>query len=153
MSTLELSSPAFEDGERIPERYGYTEENVNPPLSIEGVPEEAESLALIVDDPDAREPAGKVWDHWLVWNIDPATEEIPEDWDPEADGATEGENDYGERGYGGPNPPDREHTYRFRLYALDARFKQETSMDKADLEDAMTEHVLGDGLLRGTYAP
>jgi len=69
MSDLDLTSPAFADGDPIPERYGYTADDVNPPLSIAGVPEEAESLALIVDDPDAMEPAGKVWDHWLVWNV------------------------------------------------------------------------------------
>ena len=83
MSDLQLSSPAFGDGERIPEAYGYTERNVNPPLTVSGVPAAAESLALIVDDPDAREPAGKVWDHWLVWDVPPDVTEIPEDWSAE----------------------------------------------------------------------
>ncbi|MFB6121384.1 MAG: YbhB/YbcL family Raf kinase inhibitor-like protein, partial [Halobacteriaceae archaeon] len=147
---LELTSPAFDDGEPIPERHGYTEADVNPPLSIDGVPDDAESLALVVDDPDAREPAGKVWDHWVVWNMDPDTTEMPEDW--AAASAVEGENDYGERGYGGPNPPDREHTYRFRLYALDTELDLPPGASKADLEDAMAGHVVAEASLTGTYA-
>ena len=153
MSTLELSSPAFADGARIPEQYGYTERNVNPPLTVVGVPAEAASIALVVDDPDAQEPAGKIWDHWLVWNVPTDIEEIPEDWDASADGAAEGQNDYGEHGYGGPNPPDREHTYQFRLYALDTTLDLSPSADKAELQDAMTGHVVADATLSGTYAP
>lgn len=151
MTELNLSSPEFEDGDPIPEKYGYTEANVNPPLTIRGVPSAAESLALIVDDPDAKEPAGKVWDHWLVWNVSPDREEIPEDW--AADEATEGQNDYGEAGYGGPNPPDREHTYRFRLYALDTTLDLSPAATKDDLIDAMTGHVVDKARLDGTYAP
>ncbi|WP_424019509.1 YbhB/YbcL family Raf kinase inhibitor-like protein [Halorientalis pallida] len=151
MSDLRLESPAFEDGERIPEKYGYTEDDVNPPLHVENVPDGAVSLVLIVDDPDAMEPAGKIWDHWLVWDIDPDIGEIPEDW--AADDATEGQNDYGEHGYGGPNPPDREHTYRFRLYALDATLDLPASTGKGDLEDEMMGQVLANARLEGTYAP
>lgn len=151
MATLQLTSPAFEDGEPIPHRYGYTEENVNPPLEVDGVPDEAESLALVVDDPDAMGPAGKVWDHWLVWNLDPDTESIPEDWD--ATGAVEGENSYGGRDYGGPNPPDREHTYRFRLYALDSSLDLAAGATKDELEATMDGRVLAETLLEGTYVP
>jgi Raf kinase inhibitor-like YbhB/YbcL family protein len=151
MTGLTLSSPEFEDGEPIPEKYGYTEANVNPPLTIHDVPAEAESLALLVDDPDAKEPAGKVWDHWTVWNISPDRESIPEDWS--ADEATEGQNDYGEQGYGGPNPPDRKHTYRFRLYALDTTLDLSPSATKEDLVDAMTGHVVDKARIDGTYAP
>jgi len=153
VSELRLRSPAFEDGGRIPERFGYTEANVNPPLTISGVPEDAESLALIADDPDAMEPAGKVWDHWLVWNVPADVGELPENWSPGEVGATEGQNDYGEHGYGGPNPPDREHTYEFRLYALDTTLDLSAAADKEALRDAMTGHVLADALLEGTYAP
>jgi len=151
--TLELHSPAFADGEAIPREYGYTERNVNPPLRIEGVPEGTASLVLVVDDPDAVEPAGKVWDHWLVWNVAPDATEIPEGWDPAAEGAVEGQNDYGEHGYGGPNPPDREHTYRFRLYAADVSLDLGPDADKEGLEDALTGHVLDSARLEGTYAP
>jgi len=74
-------------------------------------------MTLIVDDPDAVEPAGEVWLHWLVWNLPPSRTEVPEDWEPTE--AVEGVNDFGDRGYGGPAPSDGTHTYRFKLYALD----------------------------------
>lgn len=148
---LEVTSQAFANGERIPEKYGYTAANVNPPLSIAGQPAGTESLALVVDDPDAMEPAGKIWDHWVVWNIDPDRETIPEEWG--GAGATEGRNDFGERGYGGPNPPDREHTYRFGVYALDTTLELPAGAKKADLESAMKGHVLEKAQLEGTFAP
>lgn len=151
MTSLQLTSSAFDHGDSIPDQYGYSARNVNPPLSVSGVPDDAETLALVVDDPDAVEPAGKVWDHWVVWNVDPETHEIPEDWTPTA--AKEGQNSYGERGYGGPNPPDREHTYRFTLYALDTSLDLESGATKADLERAMEGHVLAETVLEGTYAP
>ncbi|MDL5361082.1 YbhB/YbcL family Raf kinase inhibitor-like protein [Halalkalicoccus sp. NIPERK01] len=152
MGDLTLTSPAFDDGEPIPEKHGYEAENVSPPLSVSGVPDGAESLALVVDDPDAMEPAGKVWDHWIVWNV-PVNAEILEGWNPSADGATEGTTDFDETGYGGPAPPDREHTYRFRLYALDTTIDLPSSAGKDDLEDAIEGHVLDEASLRGTYAP
>ena len=148
---MELSSSAFRDGDPIPAKYGYTASNVNPPLTIADVPGEAASLALIVDDPDAVDPAGKVWDHWLVWNIDPETADIPEDWD--GAGAVLGRTDFGENRYGGPNPPDRRHTYEFRLYALDTTLSLERGETKDQLEEAMAGHVLAEATLRGTYAP
>ncbi len=151
MGNLKLTSPAFNDGEPIPRKYGYKEENVNPPLEIRGAPEDAESLALVVDDPDAREPAGKIWDHWVVWNIEPNTTSIPEDEKPP--GAVEGQTDYGKRGYGGPNPPDKQHTYRFKLYALDTTLNIPTSSTKKDLREAMKGHVIDKTLLTGTYSP
>lgn len=150
MAEFALTSPAFRDGDPIPREYGYEERNVNPPLRIENVPEEAESLALIVDDPDAKEPAGKVWDHWLVWNVDPGIERIPEAWEPDA---LEGRNDFGEVGYGGPNPPDREHTYEFTLYALDDTLELSSSATKGDLTEAMSGHIVAQSQLTGTYAP
>ena len=148
---IELKSTAFSHGEKIPRKDGYTEKNVNPPLEINGVPDEAESLVLIMDDPDAMEPAGKVWDHWVLWNIEPNTRDIPEGETPP--GAVEGRNDYGQRGYGGPNPPDREHTYKFKLYALDKTLKLPPSSTKADVRESIKGHVLDKTLLEGTYAP
>ena len=76
---LRLTSPVFDDGEEIPGEYGYDAENVNPPLEIDDVPDDAESLVLVMDDPDAVEPAGRIWVHWLVLNIPPETSTIPED--------------------------------------------------------------------------
>jgi len=152
MSEFTLSSPAFDDGERIPEKHGHDAADVSPPLTVSGVPDEATSLALVMDDPDAVEPAGTIWDHWVVWNVPPDAT-LPEGWDPEADGASEGTNDFGERGYGGPAPPDREHTYRFRLFALDTALDLPASADKEDLKVAMSGHVLDEAKLTGTYAP
>jgi Raf kinase inhibitor-like YbhB/YbcL family protein len=153
MTELTLESPAFEDGDRIPEKYGHEEANVNPPLEVAGQPENAESLSLVVDDPDAREPAGKIWDHWVVWDIDPSIGLIPEDWDATAAGATEGRNDYGESGWGGPDPPDREHTYRFLLYALDEELGLGPGATKDEVYDAAEGLVVGKANLEGTYAP
>jgi len=153
MTDLELASPAFGDGDPIPREYGYTERNVNPPLRISRVPDGTASLAIVMDDPDAVEPAGKVWDHWLVWNVPPGTTEIPAGWDPGSVGAVEGQNDFGEAGYGGPNPPDREHTYEFRLYALDGTLDLPPGATKGTFEDAATGHLLDSDTLRGTYAP
>ncbi|WP_049888932.1 YbhB/YbcL family Raf kinase inhibitor-like protein [Natronococcus occultus] len=151
MATLTLTSPAFDSGARIPDRYGYDEDNVNPPLEIDGVPEDAETLALIVDDPDAVEPAGTIWDHWVVWNVPAETGTIPEDWSD--DDATEGTNDFGEVGYGGPSPPDREHTYRFAVFALETSFDLGSGTDADGLREAMEGYVLADATLEGTYAP
>jgi len=149
MGELTLASPAFDDGDRIPQKYGYTADDVNPPLEIGGVPDDAEVLALIVDDPDARAPAGKIWDHWVVWNVPTTTATIPEDWNPTE--AAEGTNDYGEHGYGGPNPPDREHTYRFELSALDTTLELSGDAGADDLRSAMEGHVLEQARLEGTY--
>ncbi|WP_336359184.1 YbhB/YbcL family Raf kinase inhibitor-like protein [Haladaptatus sp. ZSTT2] len=151
MTTFTLTSSAFADSEPIPRKYGYKAENVNPPLSIAGVPEGTQSLALVMDDPDAMEPARKVWDHWVVWNVAPTMTEISEGWNQA--GATVGKNSFGESGYGGPSPPDKAHTYRFFAYALDKTLSLEAGATKADLQSAMEGHVLAESLLTGTYAP
>lgn len=148
-NTLALASPAFDDGERIPEKYGYDAENVNPPLEIKNVPEATDSLVIVVDDPDAVEPAGKVWVHWIVWNIPPAVTTIPEGWRP--DEAVEGTNDFSEIGYGGPSPPDSEHRYRFKLFALDTKLELSSDADAERLETAMEGHVIERVQLDGTY--
>ena len=146
---MKLESPVFEDDEEIPKKYGYQRENVNPELHISGVPEEAESLILIVDDPDALGPAGKIWDHWVLFDINPETEVIDEDSAP----GTEGENDYEETGYGGPNPPDGEHTYIFRLYALDTELGLARDVPRKRVEEEMENHVLEKTELKGRYRP
>ncbi|WP_232688947.1 YbhB/YbcL family Raf kinase inhibitor-like protein [Halobacterium zhouii] len=151
MTDLILRSPAFEDGGRIPDRYGYTEENINPPLTIEGVPAESASLVLIVDSPNPRSSSKDVWNHWLVWDIPPTLEEIPEGWDPEQ--ATEGQNDFGEHGYGGPNPTGQEQTYRFRLYALETTLGLPSVTEKEELVDAVVGNIIDKTRLEGTAAP
>jgi Raf kinase inhibitor-like YbhB/YbcL family protein len=148
---MQLTSSVFDNGEPIPRQYGYTADNVNPPLRVAGVPASAASLALIMDDPDAVEPAGKIWTHWLIWNIDPAVSEIPEDWG--AVGATEGDNDYGETDYGGPNPPDGRHTYRCQLYALDTTLSLPAGASEDELENDIEGHIVAETVLEGTYAP
>lgn len=148
---MELRSPAFHDREAIPRKYGYRADNVSPPLDIIEVPQGTESLALVMDDPDAVKPAGRVWDHWVLWNMDPDTGSIPEGSPPPE--AKEGMTDYGERGYGGPNPPDGVHSYRFRLFALDTRLDLPESATGDDLERAMDGHVIEKAGLYGTYAP
>ncbi|PSP61966.1 YbhB/YbcL family Raf kinase inhibitor-like protein [Halobacteriales archaeon QH_8_64_26] len=152
-SDLSLSSPAFADGDPIPERCGYRNENVNPPLAIDGTPPETESFVLIVDDPDAMESSGKVWEHWVVWNVPVSTGTIPEDWDSSSTEAREGSNDYGEIGYGGPDPPDQEHTYRFGLYALDTTLAVDSGARKNEVNRGMHGHVLAHAQLEGTYVP
>lgn len=148
---LSLTSPAFEAGGRIPAKYGHARQNVNPPLTISGTPNGAESLTLVMDDPDAVDPAGKVWLHWLVWNIPPQRAEIPEGWNPTD--ATEGVNDFGERGYGGPDPPDDIHAYRFKLFALDTKLDLNADATKKGIGRAMDDHVIAQTQLEGTYAP
>ena len=146
---MKLTSPAFEDGENIPEKHGYKRENVNPPLEILGVPSDTKSLVLLMDDPDAIEPAGKIWDHWTVWNIDPSNTEISEGQSP----GTEGITDFQQRGYGGPNPPDGTHRYRFRVYAIDTELDLSSDSDKEDVLKAMEDHVLEEAQLEGKYDP
>ena len=148
---MRLSSPTFSDGESIPDKHGYEMENTNPPLEIGEVPTDAVSLALVLDDPDAQEPAGKIWDHWVVWNISPDISRIEEGSIPS--GATEGRNDFDETGYGGPRPPDQEHTYHFRLHALDTELDLDPGASKEDLRERMETHIIDETELRGTYAP
>lgn len=148
---LRIESSAFSDGSEIPRKFGYKNENSSPPFKISGVPKEAKSLALIMDDPDAVGAVGKVWVHWLVWNIDPATTEITESTIP--NGAIEGKTDFDEIGYGGPAPPDKRHTYVFKLFALDSKLGLIDGSIKQDLDNVMHGHIIEDTTLKGTYTP
>ena len=111
--------------------------NSSPPLTIEGVPENTISLALIMDDPDAMGAVGKVWVHWVLWNIEPDTIEVKENSIPS--NSVEGETDFGEVGYGGPAPPDKEHTYIFKLYALDKKLELKKGSTKKEIEETMKD--------------
>ena len=146
MGNLELTSSAFEDGGEIPRKYGYKNGNREPPLTMNGVPEGTKSLALIMDDPDAMGAVGKVWVHWVMWNIDPTNTELENLME-------EGMTDFGEVGYGGPAPPDKRHTYVFKLYALDSELDLPDKSTKADVEKAMEGHIVDQTILEGTYAP
>ncbi len=149
--SLQLSSPEFDDGGRLPDYTGYANENECPPLNISGVPDEAESLVLVFDDPDAEPVAGHTWDHWLVWDIPGEVREIPRDWS--ADDATEGYNDYMEQGYGGPSPPDGTHVYRFKLVALDGELgaAEPTRKQRLGSAIAMGAEVVGATQLEAEY--
>lgn len=146
-----VSSSAFDDGGEIPRKYGNGAENINPPLAISNVPDDAESLAIVIDDPDAVDVVGEIFVHWLVWNVPADTTSIPEDWSAES--AVEGENDFGSVGYGGPAPPDEPHTYRFKGFALDAELDLEAGATVEDLGPALSGHIIARAQTEGTYAP
>lgn len=148
-TSLDLSSPAFDDGGRLPRWTGRSASDENPPLTIHGVPPEAASLAILLEDPDAEAVAGTVWTHWLVYDIPPDRRTIPRDWDPET--AAEGRNDFEETGYGGPSPPDGEHTYVFRLYALSEEPSLFEHPTAEDLQRSIKGLVVAEDELRGTY--
>jgi len=148
---MNLESTSFKNGEVIPRKYGYKNENVNPPLKIKDVPNDAKSLVLIMDDPDAMGAVGKIWVHWLVWNIDPNTEQIKENSIPK--NSIQGKTDFGEFSYGGPAPPDKEHMYIFKLYALDSDLNLKEGSTKNQLEEIMKNHIISEARLQGRYAP
>jgi Raf kinase inhibitor-like YbhB/YbcL family protein len=145
MKELIVKSPAFLPNQEIPEKYGCNGESTNPPLTIEGVPKEAKSLAIIVDDPDA--PRG-TFDHWVMWNVSPTTTSIGEDVAP----GTEGLNGMREHGYTGPCPPSGTHRYFFKAYALDTELGLGANSMKRDLEKAMQGHILAQGELVGLFS-
>ncbi len=148
---MKIESTAFQNGGEIPRKYGFKKDNINPALIINDVPADAKSLALVMDDPDAMGAVGKVWVHWVVWNIDPNTGEIKENSIPS--NSIQGKTDFGEIAYGGPAPPDKEHTYLFKLYALDDKLNLEEGATKSQLEEAMKNHVIAESKLEGRYAP
>jgi Raf kinase inhibitor-like YbhB/YbcL family protein len=148
---LILQSTSFEDGGEIPKKYGYKYDNVNPPLKIRQVPPSAKSLALIMDDPDAMGAVGKLWVHWVVWNLEPKESDISESSLPKD--AMQGTTDFGEIGYGGPAPPDKRHTYVFKLYALNSKITLKSGATKRQVEEAMQNHIITQTSLSGTFAP
>lgn len=148
MSNLKLTSSAFENNKSIPSKYTCDGNDISPPLSISGAPEGTKSLVLIMDDPDAIKPAGKVWDHWIVWNIPPTTTGIPEGQEPVG---VHGTGTGGNNDYSGPCPPDAEHHYFFKLYALDIMLDVAEGASKADIEQAMESHIIQKTELIGSY--
>lgn len=131
----------------IPSQYSRQGGDKSPPLHIEEVPERTKSLALIMDDPDAP---GGTFNHWILFNISPMTKEIREDSPPVM--ATQGRNDWGEIGYGGPKPPSGEHRYFFRIFALDTVFPLGRGATRADVERAIENHMVEEAELMGRYA-
>ena len=151
MGEITLESSAFTSGGEIPKKYGYKYDNQSPPLKIGSVPSDSKSLVLVMDDPDAMGAVGKVWVHWLMWNIEPSITEILEDSTPS--GSVEGKTDFGEINYGGPAPPDKRHTYVFKLYALNSKLDLPKGSTKEQLEQEIKDKILEDATLTGTYTP
>ena len=143
---MKIKSSAFENNQNIPSKYTCDGQDINPPLEFLGVPKEAKTLALIVDDPDA--PNGN-WDHWIVFNIAASIKTIEEG--KASKGATEIRNDFGKTSYGGPCPPSEKHRYFFKLYALDSKLELDFSARKKDLLEAMEGHILDKAELIGLY--
>ncbi len=150
---LKVQSPAFANGAAISAQYTCKGANVSPPLHWSGVPKNGQSLALIVNDPDA--PSGD-YTHWLVYGMAPNVSHLPEDVEktPEVAGiGRQGTNDFRNIGYGGPcPPPGRPHRYFFRVYALDTAIELPAGATRRDLEDAIQGHVIAQGELMGTFA-
>ncbi len=151
--TLKIESSAFAPGGEIPTRYTGEGEDISPPLSWSGVPSGTKSLALIVDDPDAPDPAAPkmVWVHWVLYNSPPSATGLAEAVKTLPAGTGEGLNDWKRTGYGGPMPPIGRHRYFHKLYAIDTALKLSGKPQKADVEAAMRGHVLAEATLMGTY--
>ncbi len=155
---LSIRSTAFEPNGPIPARFTCEGDDVSPPLEWSGVPDGAKSLVLIVDDPDAPDPAAPktTYVHWVLYDIPPTATGLAEAMGADAlpPGTREGQNDWKRRGYGGPCPPVGRHRYFFKLFALDAPLGAlggQGGATKHDVEAAMSGHVLGASELMGTY--
>jgi len=140
-----IRSPAFREGSAIPSKYTCDGEDISPPLSIENIPSDTVSLALVVDDSDA--PMG-TWDHWVLFNISPETTKIGEGGKPQG---PDGNTSWNKTGYGGPCPPDGEHRYFFKIYALDTKLGLGDGATKEEVLEAMKGHVLSESELMGVY--
>ena len=142
MSEFSISSHDFNEGEEIPKKFGYKFENQQPQIDFKNILDGTKTIALIMDDHDAMGAVGKVWVHWLEYHyVNDITTII------------QGKNDFGETGYGGPAPPDKRHTYIFKVYALDTVLELKEGYSKQELEDAMKGHIIAEAKLTGTFAP
>jgi Raf kinase inhibitor-like YbhB/YbcL family protein len=151
--TLKLTSTALTHEGQIPSKYTCDGQDISPPLVWSGLPAKAKSLVLIVDDPDAPDPAAPkmTWVHWVLYNIPPSASALPEAARQLPAGTLEGVNDWKRTGYGGPCPPIGRHRYFFKLYALDTLLPDLGKPSKAKLEAQMKGHVIAQGELVGTY--
>jgi len=153
--TMQLISSAFKHQNDIPSKYTCEDEDISPALSWSGVPQGARSMALIVDDPDAPDPAAPrmIWCHWLLYNIPPQTDHLAESMkvDELPPGTLQGKNDWKRTGYGGPCPPIGRHRYFFKLYALDTLLPDLHSPTREQLEQALQGHIIEQTELIGFY--
>jgi len=152
---MQLASSAFAENQSIPKLYTCEGKNVSPPLNWSGVPANAKSLALIVDDPDAPDPAAPkmTWVHWVLYDIPVSAAALPEAVQQNAlpRGTLQGSNDWHRTGYGGPCPPTGRHRYFWKLYALDTVLPDLNHPDKKALEKAMAGHIVAQTQLVVTY--
>ncbi|HEX7025897.1 MAG TPA: YbhB/YbcL family Raf kinase inhibitor-like protein [Gammaproteobacteria bacterium] len=149
-----LKSTAFKNGGEIPVRYTCQGDNISPPLSWSDTPEGTRSLALIVEDPDAPDPAApeRTWVHWVLYNIPPTVTELPEGVMKLPEGTLEGINDWEQEGYGGPCPPVGRHRYFHILYALDITVREfPYPPDRQQIWQVIADNVLAETQLVGTY--
>jgi Raf kinase inhibitor-like YbhB/YbcL family protein len=152
---LTLTSPGFATGSAISPTYTCDGKDMSPALVWGGAPAGTKSFALIVDDPDAPDPAAPkmTWVHWVLYNLSATTDRLPEAVAPNQlpAGTKQGKNDWKRTGYGGPCPPIGRHRYFFKLFALDTVLPDLKEPTKAALEQAMKGHVLEHTELMGTY--
>jgi Raf kinase inhibitor-like YbhB/YbcL family protein len=152
---MELTSTAFKNDGRIPGKYTCEGEDLSPPLRWSGAPDGTKSFALIVDDPDAPDPAAPkmVYVHWVLYNLPAGTSSLDENASRSKlpDGVITGINDWKNAEWGGPCPPIGRHRYFFKLYALDTMLTGLSSPAKKDVENAMQGHILAQAQLMGTY--
>ena len=150
---LTITSPAFADNGDIPSEYTCEGADTSPALAWSGVPAGTKSLALIVDDPDAPDPAApkRTWVHWVLYNLPADSKGLPEAVRTLPGDTREGKNDWKRTGYGGPCPPIGKHRYFFKLYALDTVLPDLKTPTKAELEKAMQGHILEKAELVGLY--
>ena len=149
---MKLTSSAFQPGGNIPKQYTCEGNDISPELTWSGIASEAKTFALIVHDPDAPRAGG--WYHWVAYNIPRTVSSIPENAQKQQDlpgGGTQGRNDFGKIGYGGPCPPSGTHRYFFRFYALDSELKLSSGATAQDVEKAMEGHILAQAELMGKY--
>jgi Raf kinase inhibitor-like YbhB/YbcL family protein len=149
--SITITCPAFEPGKPIPARYTCDSSNISPPLVWRGIPQNAKSLVLICDDPDA--PVG-TWVHWVCYDMPASVAGLVENIakaDTLPQGGRQGLTDFRTVGYGGPCPPSGTHRYFFRLYALDTMLGLPAGKTRKQIDAAMKGHVVGSGELMGTY--
>lgn len=147
---MKLTSSAFQEGKVIPSLYTCEGKNINPPLEFGEIPNNTKSLVLIMDDPDVPKnlrPSG-MYDHWIVFNMPPSASKIEENSSPPG---IQGKNTGGENAYKGPCPPDAQHRYFFKLYALDTLLDLKEGVTKEEVEKAMEGHIIDQCQLMGVY--
>ena len=152
---LEISSPAFNDGDNIPKKYGCKYNggsNISIPLEFSNIPDDAKSLALIIDDPDAMSVAGKIWVHWILVDIPTETKQLTEVKDGKLSIGQTGRNSNGKKNYGGPCPPNGVHVYNIKVYALNIGIKKSLgAMTQKKFEKKYKKEIISSSMISGKY--